>query len=128
MSQAALETAPSIRTMANGGHRSAPTWRLTPPCDLYESDGEYLILVDMPGASSDSLSVELTGNELAIRAQRPPSSQGSDVAATTFERRIELPSDVDAGSTSALLQGGVLQVRVAKAASARRVKIPVATN
>jgi HSP20 family protein len=126
MSQAQLETVPSNHS--SNGQRSAPTWRVTPQCDLYESDGEYLLVIDMPGASPDSLNVELTGSELAIRAQRAPSSQGADVATTSFERRIELPADVDAGSTTAQLQGGVLRVQIAKAASARRVKIPVATN
>ena len=125
----APETVQSNTSMSSNGHqRSAPTWRVTPHCDLYESDSEYLLVIDMPGASSESLSVELTGSELAIRAQRSPSSQGADVATTTFERRIELPSDVDGGSTSAQLQGGVLRVQIAKAASARRVKIPVAAN
>lgn len=128
MSQAPLQTVPSNSSQASNGHRSAPTWRVTPHCDLYESDSAYLLVVDMPGASPDSLSVELTGNELAIRAQRSPSSHGSDVATTTFERHIELPADVDGGSTSAQLQGGVLRVQIAKAASARRVKIPVAGN
>lgn len=128
MSQAPLETVPSKSSQVSNGHRSAPTWRVTPHCDLFESDGEYLLVIDMPGASPESLSVELTGKELAIRAQRSPSSQGVDVATTTFERHIELPADVDGGSTSAQLQGGVLRVQIAKAASARRVKIPVATN
>lgn len=132
MSQESLQTVPSSSAQASNGHRSAPTWRITPQCDLYESDGAYLLVVDMPGANPDSLSVELTGNELAIRAQRSPSSAGSsagsDVATTTFERHIELPAEVDGGSTSAQLQGGVLRVEIAKAASARRVKIPVATN
>lgn len=127
MSQA-LEAVPSTPSKSSNGQRSAPTWRVTPHCDLYESDSEYLLVIDMPGASPESLSVELTGSELSIRAQRPPSTQGADVATTTFERRVELPSDVDGGSTSAQLQGGVLRVQIAKARSARRVKIPVATN
>jgi HSP20 family molecular chaperone IbpA len=128
MSQASLQTVPSNAPQASNGHRSAPTWRVTPHCDVYESDSAYLLVIDMPGASPDSLSVELTGNSLAIRAQRSPSSQGADVATTTFERHIELPSDVDGSSTSAKLQGGVLRVEIAKAPSARRVKIPVAAN
>lgn len=115
-------------TSSNGQRSITPTWRVTPQCDLYESDGEYLLVVDMLGANPDSLSVELTGSELAIRAQRAPTSHRADVATTTFERRIELPTDVDADSTSAQLQGGVLRVQIAKAAAARRIRIPVAAN
>ena len=131
MSQAPLQTGPSNNATASNATASngtSRTWRVTPQCDLYESDREYLLVMDMPGASPESLNVELTGNELAIHAQRVPARQGSDVATTTFERRIELPAAVDGGSTSAQLQGGVLKVQIAKAASARRVKIPVATN
>lgn len=102
-----------------------PTWRVTPQYDLYESDAEYLLVIDMPKATVESLSVQVVGKALHVAAQRPPAPQGTDVAAITFERRIALPAEVDADSASAQLDSGVLEIRISKAPSARRVKIPV---
>jgi HSP20 family molecular chaperone IbpA len=127
MSQTQLDRVQPDAIASNGNAKSnLPTWRTTPQLDLYESDSEYLLLVDMPGASADSLKVQVTGRELELSAQSVP--QLMDVATTQFERRVELPADVDASSASAQLQNGVLEVRITKAASARRVKIPVSTN
>jgi HSP20 family protein len=107
---------------------SLPNFRVTPHLDLFESDTEYLLVIDMPGARPESLEVQVTGCELEIRAQRAPAPNGTDVASTTFERRVELPGDVDANSAGAQLKEGVLEVRISKAASARRVKVPIRTN
>jgi HSP20 family protein len=126
--QVPLAASQQDNSSAGAPQRAAPAWRLAPDCDLYESNDEYLLVIDMPGASPESLSVELTGNQLAIRAQRAPSVEGTDVASISFERRIELPASVDGNSTSAQLQGGVLRVQIAKAAFARRVKIPIAQD
>ena len=131
MSHTQLDKASSHPAPSNGhlkGAAQAPIWRVTPQCDLYESDSEYLLVIDMPGATVESLSVQIVGTELQLRAQRPAPPEGSDVAITTFERRIGLPAEVDANSAAAKLESGVLEVRVSKAASARRVKIPVRTN
>jgi HSP20 family molecular chaperone IbpA len=95
---------------------------------LHESDGEYLLSFDLPGATVESLSVQIIGRELELRAQRPAPSEGSDAVMTSFERRVKLPAEVDANSAVAKLDGGVLEIRIAKAPSARRVKIPIGTN
>ena len=110
------------------GSTALPTFRVTPQLDLYESDSEYLLVIDMPGARAESLEVQVTGRELELRAQRAPAPNGTDVASTSFERRVELPTDVDASSAAAQLKDGVLEVRISKAASARRVKIPISAN
>jgi HSP20 family molecular chaperone IbpA len=105
-----------------------PSFRVTPQLDLYESDNEYLLVIDMPGARAESLEIQVTGRELELRAERAAAPSGTDLASTTFERRVELPGDVDTNSAAAQLKNGVLEVRISKAASARRVKIPISTN
>jgi HSP20 family molecular chaperone IbpA len=87
-----------------------------------------LLVIEVPGATVESLSIQIVGKELQLHAQRPASAGGSDVALTSFERRIELPAEVDANSAAAKLDSGVLEIRISKAASARRVKIPVNSN
>jgi HSP20 family protein len=104
-----------------------PAWRATPELDLYESERELLVLLNVPGASPESINVQVIGNELSVRAEQAAASY-ADVARVAFERRFELPAEVDGNSATAELRDGVLEVRLQKSASARRVKIPVSAN
>jgi HSP20 family protein len=106
--------------------------RATPELDLYESGDEYLIQLDVPGASAESVNVQVIGTRVCVRAEQVASTPGAtnqrDVALATFERQLELPGEVDPNSASAALQNGVLEIRIAKSASFRRVKIGVNAN
>ena len=107
---------------------SQPAWRATPELDLYESDSELLVLLNVPGASPGSIDVRVIENELHVRAEQAVTAGYTDVGRGAFERRFELPAAVDASSAAAELRDGVLEVRLQKRASARRVKIPVNAN
>jgi HSP20 family molecular chaperone IbpA len=115
MSEMQKEVAPGNGT-ANGSAAPSerqPLWRATPELDVYESSNEFLILLNVPGASPESVAVQVEGTEVYVRA---------------FERRFELPSEVDAASASAKLSDGVLQIQIQKSVSARRIRIPVNAN
>ena len=106
----------------------APFWQATPELDVYESAGQYRILVNVPGASPESVDVQVVGTTVHIRAEQASSKRQADVALVAFERRLELPSEVDTSSASAQLRNGVLEIEIQKSAAARRVKIPVNAN
>jgi HSP20 family protein len=114
--------------MARNGASKVPLWRVTPELDLYESDGEYLLQLDVPGASPEGLNIQLLGTSLQIRAERAPAAQGGDVALVSFERTVELPAEVDAESARAQLKNGILEIRISKSSAARRVRIPINSN
>lgn len=103
-------------------------WRTTPEMDVYQSDSGFLVVLNVPGAAADSVNVQVIGTELSVRAEQSPTTAHGDVALALFERRIELPSEVDASSATAELRDGVLEIRIAKSAAARRVKIAVNAN
>jgi HSP20 family protein len=106
----------------------APLWRTSPDLDFYESPNEYLVRLDVPGASLESVDVQVTGTELRVRAEQAASVGYTDVARVVFERRLELPTEVDATNASAQLRDGVLDIRLQKNAAARKVKIVVNPN
>ena len=108
--------------------QTRPAWRATPELDLYESDTELLVLLNLPGASADSIDVQVVENELRVRAEQAAAAGYTDVGRGAFERSFELPAAVDSTSAAAELRDGVLEVRLQKRASARRVKIPVSAN
>lgn len=103
-------------------------WQVTPELDVYENESGYLIHLNVPGASPESVNVEVIGATLQVHAEQAPVAGRSDVALAAFRRHFELPSGVDAGSATAQLRDGVLEIRVEKSAAARRVRIPVNAN
>lgn len=127
MNDVELDQASSHATAMNGAAK-VPLWRVTPELDLYESDDEYLLQLDLPGASPERLNIQTLGNTLQIRAEETPAAHGADVARTVYDRIVNLPADVDADSASAQLRNGILEIRIAKGAAARRVRVPVRGN
>lgn len=113
---------------ASKARPAAPSWHATPALDLYESPTELLIVLNVPGAEPQSIELQVVGDELSVRAEQAASQRFGDVARALFERRINLPVEVDPSSAAAELRDGVLEIRLQKSASARRVKIPVSAN
>ena len=103
-------------------------WQVTPELDVYENEGGYLIHLSVPGASPESVDVQVIGAEVQVRAEQAPVTGRSDVALSAYRRHFELPSALDAGSATAQLRDGVLEIRIEKSAAARRVRIPVNAN
>jgi HSP20 family molecular chaperone IbpA len=90
-----------------------------PRVDVFESDAEYLLVADVPGAAKDTVDVRFEEGELAIEAPR------AGLTGVSYRRAFALPEGVDADRIDASLANGVLSVRVPKAASrrARRIEI-----
>ncbi len=114
-------------TTKNGAMAPA-RWRFTPNVDVHESGEQYLIQLDVPGVNAASIDVRVIGTTLHVRAEQTRTDSQPGAAGAAFERQIELPGEVDADSASAKLSNGVLEIRIAKARAARRIKIPVGSN
>lgn len=119
---------PQIKKPTANGAKAAPRWRVTPDADVYENEVEYLVQLDVPGASAESINVQVLGTELRIRAEQGPVDGDTPATLAVFERQVNLPGEIDADSAAAQLKNGVLEIRVSKSASSRRMKIPVSVN
>ena len=95
-------------------------------------DGDYVVLVDLPGVERDRLKVTTLGGELTIAGERPRPEldEGSEVLRTergygSFRRTLRLPPDIREEDVSARLEEGVLEVRLPRKApsDARTVDI-----
>jgi HSP20 family protein len=113
------------KTKTNGATTSKAHFRMTPAADIYESENEFLVHIDVPGVASDTIDVQALGAELTVRAQQSPATVDTEAAITAFERVVQLPGEVDASTASARVENGVLEIRIQKSPSARRTKIPV---
>jgi HSP20 family molecular chaperone IbpA len=107
----------------------APTF--TPPADIVETKDAVIMLLDMPGAEPDSLSVALEKQELRISARSTSSApEGYTLMHTeyrdgNYERAFTLSDQVDSERVDAVFKDGVLRLTLAKAGPSPAKKIEV---
>jgi HSP20 family protein len=105
-----------------------------PPVDVFAAGDPPHTLgvrVEIAGLDTDSVAIHLDGRLLTIAGQRPPghrqrvSYQHMEIDYGPFERRIELPADVDAGGASAEYSSGFLTVTLPIAQRPHRAAVVV---
>jgi len=104
----------------NGSAHKAAAYaktRAVPPLDMYESREEYLVVVDVPGASRDSLNVRIEGGALSFELR-----EGETVLVS---RSLKLPDAVDDERVSADVRNGVLTIHLPKRAPSGPKQIAV---
>lgn len=116
------------RNTSKNGAPAPARWRFAPNVDVYENADQFLIQLDVPGASAESVDVQVIGTTLHVRAEQANVESNPDAPLSIFERELELPAEVEPESAAAQLKDGVLEIRIDKGRAARRVKIPVGSN
>ena len=102
------------------GFVASPKWK--PRTDVYETDDELIVHMDIAGMQADDFSVELDEGILRIsgeRTTRQPAGgkrhyHSMEVQIGPFERRFRLPVVVDPASIRATYEHGFLEIRLAK--------------
>ncbi len=94
----------------------APAW--VPCADWLETDGELLLVMDLPGVDRDHLELAWGEGSLTVRGVRAPLELGGSVLSAErpqghFQRTLRLPGEVAPGG-DAQLRAGVLMVRFEK--------------
>jgi HSP20 family protein len=120
------------RVFEDAGIAPAPL----PAADVYETDGEYVVELEVPGFDEKQLTVELTDHTLSVVGKRVEEKDEEGKAfrlherlAKHFERRFVLPADADADGLAAVYEAGVLTVRAPKEARAEVPKtVEIATK
>jgi HSP20 family molecular chaperone IbpA len=111
-----------------------------PAAKLAEHDGAFTLEVALAGFEPGEISLTATPREVMIKAchkgtkksdgKEPRNLRWSEFRSDEVFRRIELPSTIDVGKTTASLKNGLLTVSAPIAASTetRHTKIAVARN
>jgi len=103
----------------------------TPAADVYDKEGEYVVMIDLPGIDRDSLDISIDENSLHVRGKRnleTDSHKRIERSHGNFLRKFgPLPSTIDQNEVKAKYTDGVLRVTLPKRAEqkARRVEIKV---
>jgi len=104
----------------------------SPAVDVQETDGEYLVKADLPEVKKDDVTVEVVDGVLNVRGERRQEKEEKgkkfhriEREYGSFERRLSVPSGVDAAKISAEFKDGVLRVHLPKAPEAKPKSIEV---
>ncbi|PKN59085.1 MAG: heat-shock protein [Deltaproteobacteria bacterium HGW-Deltaproteobacteria-14] len=104
---------------------------VSPAVDVYENQEELLIVADLPGVTTDSLSVDLEEDRLTIVGRRKalctedtPVLMGGG-RAFDFKRVFTVPDAIDADKISAELKSGVLQLHLPRHERAKPRRIAI---
>jgi HSP20 family molecular chaperone IbpA len=95
------------------------------PIDVWETDTEFVVEAELPGATTTAIELRLEGDKLVIAGELPaPADDGGTFLRVEryrgpFRRVVTLPADVG-GSPQASLRSGVLQVRLPRQVARRR--------
>lgn len=110
---------------------------MTMPMDAYRKDDSFLLQLDLPGVTPDSIELTVEDNVLTIAAERPAPSKGEGVESVisertfgTFTRQVVLGKTLDSEHIEASYEGGVLTVAipVAEQAKPRRIEVAVGSD
>ena len=98
--------------------------------DLLESDDAYLLVLDVPGISADSLDISVEDGRLVIDAQREKDLPDDyryleENRSLFFDVDLPLPDDAAAGEAEAAVERGVLELTIPKRSSAAETTIDV---
>ncbi|MEH7309250.1 Hsp20/alpha crystallin family protein [Neobacillus drentensis] len=84
-----------------------------PKTDIFQTETDIILLLEIPGAVKEDISISVSGTKLSVRGQlRPPLIQGVTIKNERkygeFERNIDLPEPVDSKDIFARFENGLL--------------------
>ena len=119
------------RELETEGERTKPGPVFVPAVDIFESETEITLLADMPGVSSENVSIDLHENQLTLAGEVEPlisEKEGyllQEFETGTFHRQFTLSDRIDQNAITATVKDGVLRLVLPKAEKAKPRKIEV---
>jgi HSP20 family protein len=117
----------------SGESNGTTNW--VPATDIYESENELIVNLDLPGIDPKMVDVHVENNVLTIRGERRfEQNQNKDNyhrverSYGTFARSFTLSTYVDADKIRATYKAGVLSITLPKAEAAKPKRIQIAAT
>jgi HSP20 family protein len=103
-----------------------------PAADIYETDGEYVVELEVPGYKEKELTIEVSDHMLTVTGSREETRTEAKKAYRlqerlegTFTREFRLPPATDSEHVTARFEQGVLEVHTPKLAPATARKVAI---
>jgi HSP20 family protein len=101
----------------------------TPPVDIFEKEDALTVIADLPGVSSEGLSVHVENGILTIEgkvnAEESQDFLMHEFDLTSFYRQFRIAEIIDTEKIRASLKNGVLHLTLPKMERAKPRQIPV---
>jgi HSP20 family protein len=95
--------------------------RVRPIVDVFESDAEYQVQVELPGVKNEDIGLTLEQDSMRLEATRRAHVSEPIV----YDRTFSVPDVIDRDQVKAVLQNGVLFLRLPKRPTHQPRQIPV---
>jgi HSP20 family molecular chaperone IbpA len=101
----------------------------TPRADIHETETNFVVLCDLPGADEHNIDVTVEKNILSIRAtvEFVPAENHSlaycEYSVGDYERKFALPNEIDRDGITASMKNGVLRLVLPKSANSLMKKV-----
>ena len=102
--------------------------------DVRDTDAGFEITLEAPGVSADEIKITVEDHVLTIAGEKTANQQRAEAGYRvsersfgSFERRVTLPSSVDAEKITASMSDGVLTILAPREAKAAATSIPIQT-
>ncbi len=91
-----------------------------PPTDVYDTDNEIIVRVEIAGMNDTDFAIHLDQNVLVISGLRPDTTkrkafQQMEIRFGEFVSQVELPVPIDTGKVEARYSNGFLYISLPKA-------------
>jgi HSP20 family molecular chaperone IbpA len=119
---------------SNGTERMRARTTFIPRSDIYETDDNVVVTVDIPGVSQDMINITLEKNVLTITGNSTHGNPDgftlafAEFEAGDYERSFRLNDQINQDAIEALYKDGVLKLTLPKAEIAKARKINVKTK
>lgn len=130
-----LHTGRMLRNMSIARMISPGSASWSPPVDIYESEGEFCVYIDLAGANKESLSLIAAENQLRFYGNRqlPPKKtidcvHQLEIELGSFDRTVTLPGSIEIDQVSSTYTDGILTVVLPKKKRKSKVNITISTG
>jgi HSP20 family protein len=106
------------------GRPLLPTWlgrEVSPGVDIYETDSEVVLKLEVPGIEKKDLDISITDTDLTVKGEvrkdeevKEQNYYRRERRHGSFSRTIPLPGPVQTGAAKASFKDGVLEIRIPK--------------
>jgi HSP20 family protein len=108
--------------------------RWSPPLDVYQDKDSFTVVIDLPGLKKENIEISLREQNLTVCGKRPTEENTGEAGFRaerfygTFQRTVQLPTQVDPNAVKASYQSGILKVVLPKSEAAKPKQIAVSVN
>ena len=103
-----------------------------PNAEILDNETAYIVRLELPGVTRDSIDVKATDRNLVISAERPAGSQDNDAApllsefrSGTWSRSFRFPHSLNRDALKATYRDGILEITAEKAVEHTSVSVTV---